>query len=183
MLCCMVVKRKLGEAAARPARVKSLRVVDFLSLADEGVRSRLAKPRRGVPAYERWETRQRFGYLQYWRGESFHAGGRRAAQSGWMHYEVWVQRKTQRLEIGLHFEGERERSYAAAALLADNMPAVVDAVGPEWELEEWTASWTRLHRSFAAPVLTPELAEEAAERVVGLMVGMEPLLMEWGLRS
>lgn len=178
------MKKKLGEMdAPRAARVKSLRVVDFLAFVDEGVRSRLAKPRRGVPAYDGWETRQRFGYVQYWRDESFRQGGRRAAQSGWMHYEVWVQRKTQRLEIGLHFEGERERSYAAAALLADNMPAVVEAIGPEWELEEWTASWTRLHRSFAAPALTAELADEAAERAVGLMVGMEPLVVRWGIRD
>jgi hypothetical protein len=37
--------------------------------------------------------------------------------------------------------------------------------------------------SFAAPALTAELADEAAERVVGLMVGMEPLLVGWGIRD
>jgi hypothetical protein len=137
MLCCMVVKRKLGETAAAPTgRVKSLRIVDFLSLVDEGVRSRLTKPRRGVPACSGWETRQRFGYVQYWRGAT---GGR-------LHYEVWVQRKTQRLEVGLHFEGDREWSYSCAGVLAEHAPEIAAAIGVEWELEEWTASWTRLHR-------------------------------------
>lgn len=167
----MVVKRKLGETAAAPARVKSLRIVDFLSLVDDGVRSRLAKPRRGVPAYASWETRQRFGYVQYWRGAHR------------CHYEVWVQRKTQRLEIGLHFEGEREWSYSCAAALAEHAVEIAAAIGMEWELEEWTASWTRLHRAFPAPALTAELAGEAAERVVGLMLGMEPLLEGLGIRD
>lgn len=170
----MVVKRKLGDAATTPAprsRAGSLRIVDFLALVDAGVRSRLTNARRGVPAYNGWETRQRFGYVQYWRGEHR------------LHYEAWVQRKTQRLEIGLHFEGDREWSYACAGVLAEHAVEVAAAVGPEWELEEWTPSWTRLHRAFAAPLLTPELAEQAAERVVGLMRGMEPLLVGWGLRS
>lgn len=171
----MVVKRKLGEVAggapARGRRGGSLRIVDFLALVDEGVRSRLSRARKGVPPYAGWQTRQRFGYVQYWRGQHR------------LHYEVWVQRKTQRLEIGLHFEGDREWSYACAGVLAEHAPEVAAAVGLEWELEEWTASWTRLHRAFAAPALTPELADEAAERVVGLMCGMEPLLQGLGVRG
>jgi hypothetical protein len=174
----MPVKRKLGEAAApRPTRVKSLTIRDFLALVDDGVRDALGRD------YASFESRQRFGYVQYWRGDPFQGGGRRAAQSGWMHYEIWVQRKTQRLEIGLHFEGDRERSYAAAALLADHMPAVIDAIGPDYELEEWTPSWTRLHRSFAAPSLTPDLAAEAAEHAAALIEGMEPIITKLELRA
>ena len=101
-----------------------------------------------------------------------------------MHYEIWVQRKTERLEIGLHFEAaDRERNYDAAAMLAEHAPEILDAVGPEYELEEWTAQWTRLHRSFAAPALTPELAATAAERAVALISGMEPIIEGLGLRE
>lgn len=165
----MAVKRKLGEStSAATTRPKSLRVVDFLALVDEGVREGLGKQ------YAAFESRQRFGYVQYWPGPG--------PREHWMHYEIWVQRKTQRLEIGLHFEGDRERSYAAAGLLAERAADVAAAVGPEYELEEWTASWTRLHRSFAAPVLSVELATEAADRVCDLIRGMEPLLKEVGLR-
>jgi hypothetical protein len=174
----MPVKRKLGETAApRPPRAKSLTIRDFLALVDDGIRDRLGRD------YSSFETRQRFAYVQYWSGEPFQDGGRRAGQSGWMHYEIWVQRKTQRLEIGLHFEGDRERSYAAAALLADNISAVIDAIGPGYELEEWTPSWTRLHRSFSAPSLTPDLAAEAADHAAQLIEGMEPLIASLGLRA
>jgi hypothetical protein len=174
----MPVKRKLGDAntprTARPT--KSLTIRDFLALVDDGVREGLGKE------YATFESRQRFGYIQYWRGEQFQGGSRRAGQSGWMHYEIWVQRKTQRLEIGLHFEGDRDRSYAAAALLAERALDVAAAVGPEYELEEWTPSWTRLHRSFSAPSLTPDLAAEAAANACDLIKGMEPLLKKVGLR-
>jgi hypothetical protein len=56
-------------------------------------------------------------------------------------------------------------------------------VGSGYELEEWTKSWTRLHRSSDAPALTPELADAAAESVCALMRGMEPIIDQMGLRG
>ena len=79
---------------AKPRRgtVPSLRIREFLSLVHEGMVTRLGA-KLGDLAW-----RQRFGYLQYYRGDPA------------IHYEIWVQRKTERLEIGLHFEGpDRER--------------------------------------------------------------------------
>lgn len=152
---------------AKPARtsaVPSLRVRDFLALVHEGIVARMG------PSLDGLGWRQRFGYLQYYRGTPA------------VHYEVWVQRKTQRLEIGLHFEGDRDANYAAAAALAERAPDVQARIGAEYELEEWTQKWTRLHRSFDAPALTPELADDAAGRAVALIAGMEPLLDEMGLR-
>jgi hypothetical protein len=148
----------------RPATASSLRVRDFLDLVHQGVTGRLG------PACDGLDWRQRFSFLQYFRGTPD------------VHYEVWVQRKTARLEIGLHFEGERDANYAAIAALASRAGEVQAAIGPEYELEEWTKSWTRLHRSFAAPALTPELADDAAGRAVALMRAMDPVLDELGLR-
>lgn len=148
-------------AAAGP----SLRIRDFLALVHEGVASRLGRDLDGMT------MRRRFGYVQYYRGEPS------------LHYEVWVQRKTGRLEIGLHFEGaDRDRNYAAAAMLAERSPDVIAAIGPEYDLEEWTNTWTRLYRSFSAPALTPEIASDAAGRAVALMRGMEPIIDDLGLR-
>jgi hypothetical protein len=146
-------------AKRRPqADVPSLRIRDFLALVHRGVSARLGSE------FDGFGWRQRFGYLQYYRG------------SPAVHYEVWVQRKTARLEIGLHFEGQRDANYAAAEALALRAPDVEARIGPGYELEEWTRQWTRLHRSFAAPSLTSELADDAAERAVALIRGMEPIL-------
>jgi hypothetical protein len=143
----------------------SLRVRDFLALVHEGVVGRLG------PALDGMQWRQRFSFVQYYRG------------SPDMHYEVWAQKKTARLEIGLHFEGERDRNYAAAEALAVRAPDIQTQVGTGYELEEWTKSWTRLHHSSDAPSLTPELADDAAERVCALIRGMEPIIDQMGLRA
>ena len=152
---------KRRTATAEP----SLRVSDFLALVHEAVLTQLDAEVEGL------NTRQRFSYVQYWRGAS-----------PAIHYEVWAQRKTGRVEVGLHFEGERDANYAAAALLAERADDVFGRIGPEYELEEWTPQWTRLHRALMAPALTPAIASEAAEHVVTLMRGMEPLLEELELR-
>lgn len=155
MVTAMSTRRRAAPSAP------SLRIRDFLALVDDGVRERLGR------GYAALSMRQRFGYVQYDDGDPS------------IHYEVWAQRKTGRVEVGLHFEGaDRERNYAIAAMLAERAADVVAAVGPEYELEEWTAQWTRLHHSVAAPALTPELADEVAGRVVELMRGMRPLLEE-----
>lgn len=138
---------------------------DFLALVHEGVRARLGDDLDGM------QWRQRFSFVQYYR------------DSPAVHYEVWAQKKTARLEIGLHFEGDRERNYEAAEALAVRAPDVQRQVGPEYELEEWTKVWTRLHRSFDAPSLTPVLAEQAAEHACALMRGMEPIIDQMGLRQ
>jgi hypothetical protein len=155
-----------GRPAPRraPAKAQSLRVREFLALVHAGVAAQLGAGLDG------FETRQRFSYVQYYRG------------SPDVHYEVWAQKRTGRVEVGLHFEGEREANYAAAELLALRAPDVQAAVGAEYELEEWTQTWTRLHHSFDAPALTAEVAEHAAERVVGLMRGMEPIIDQMELR-
>lgn len=150
----------------RRSTAPSLRIREFLALVHEGMTLHLG-PKLGGLAW-----RQRFGYLQYFRGDPG------------VHYEIWVQRKTERLEIGLHFESaDRDRNYHAAELLAGRAPEIVAAAGPEYELEEWTAQWTRLHRAFAAPALTPELAGEAADRAAALIAAMEPIIKDLRLRD
>ena len=142
-----------------------MKIRDFLALVHDGVARELGAKLDG------FEWRQRFGYVQYYRGKPD------------VHYEVWVQRKTQRLEIGLHFEGpDGVRNYECAEALAIRAPDVQKAVGAEYELEEWTKVWTRLHRSFDAPTLNDALAGEAAGRVVALMRGMEPIIDQMELR-
>ena len=147
-----MAKRRV--ASATP----SLRIHDFLALVHEAVTARLG------PSLDGFAWRRRFSFLQYYR------------HTPAVHYEIWVQRKTARLEIGLHFEGERDANYAAAEALALRAPDVQARIGPEYELEEWTSQWTRLHRAFPAPSLTPELAAQAADRAVALIRGMEPIL-------
>ncbi len=103
-----------------------------------------------------------------------------------VHYEVSVQRKTRSLEIGLHFEGDREESQRWAQALAPRALEIQAQLGPNVELETWTRNWIRLHET--RPVggeewrpkrdLTEELTEEVVERLARFIEVMEPILAE-----
>jgi hypothetical protein len=93
-----------------------------------------------------------------------------------IHYEVWVQKRARKIEIGLHFEAPRDESYAWAEAFAPLALEVQARLGPGVELEEWTSSWTRLHetRSFEGD-LTEELAVDVAERLARFIEVLEPM--------
>lgn len=96
-----------------------------------------------------------------------------------VHYEVWVQKGKRRIELGLHFECERDESYRWAEALASRAGEIQSQLGPEAELEEWTASWTRLHevRTFEKD-LSEELAREIAARLGRYVEVLEPIRSE-----
>ncbi|MFQ5878873.1 MAG: hypothetical protein ACE5IZ_01690 [Dehalococcoidia bacterium] len=93
-----------------------------------------------------------------------------------IHYEVWPQRKTGRLEVGLHFEGEREESYNWAEALAARALELQAALGPAMELEAWTPSWARLHQTLLFIELDQELAEAVAQRLADMIRLLQPIL-------
>ena len=136
------------------------RVRDFMSLVLERATELLPPELRGFTA------RLRFVWLQlhYWTPK--------------VHFEVWLTRKTERIEIGLHFEGEREFSYRWAEVMATRMPEVMARLGPQVELEEWTSSWTRIHQTLPYDPLSEPLAEEVARRLAEMMTVLEPIAEE-----
>ena len=87
-----------------------------------------------------------------------------------IHYEVWLVRKTGRIEIGLHFEDEREVNHAWASRLAERVFELRDALGPEADLEEWSPSWTRLHVTLPIDSLDERLCADVAGRLAALII-------------
>jgi hypothetical protein len=86
-----------------------------------------------------------------------------------VHYEVWLVRKTARIEIGLHFEANRDRTHAWAEPLAERSLELRHQLGPEAELEEWTPSWMRLHETLALEPLDTPLQDEVIRRMTALI--------------
>ncbi|HVP04628.1 MAG TPA: hypothetical protein VMT90_03020 [Dehalococcoidia bacterium] len=136
-----------------------MRVRDFMDLLQERSLAMLPHGLR-----EECTARVRFIWFQV----HFH--------SPKVHYEVCLTRKTERIEIGLHFEGPRDFSYRWAERLAEHMLTVAAELGPEWELEEWTASWARLHLTLPYDPLSAALAEAVAERVAALITVCQPII-------
>ena len=95
-----------------------------------------------------------------------------------LHYEVWIQRKTGRIEVGLHFEGEPEANRRWAEALGHRVLELKALLGPDVELEEWTRSWTRLHQTLPLRKLDDDLAEEVAALLARFIEVMEPILAE-----
>ena len=96
-----------------------------------------------------------------------------------VHYEIWVQRKARRIELGLHFEAEQDENQRWAQTLAGHALEIQAQLGPSVELEEWTRSWTRLHETLSLEGdLTEDLADELAERLARFITVLEPIVAE-----
>lgn len=139
-----------------PSRRLSIR--DFLHQVEDATLPQLD------PALGRPNAKRVFSSLQ------IHFGEPR------LHYEVWPVRKTGRIEIGLHIEGPAEWSRAVAAGLAAAADDLRAALGCAYELEDWTASWCRLHTTLPLGKLDPPAAQAVAQRTAALIGGAEPIL-------
>lgn len=136
-----------------------MRVAEFLSLVNERAMSQLS--------------------------DGLREGANSRISSSWLwvhyhnpkvHFEVWLARKTGRIEVGLHFEGPREFSYRWAELMAPHMPEIQARLGPQVELEEWTASWTRVHQTLPYDPLSEPLAEEVARLLADTITVLQPIV-------
>ncbi|MCH8160534.1 MAG: hypothetical protein IIB88_01435 [Chloroflexi bacterium] len=138
-----------------------MRIRDFLTLVYDSVPERLPQPLRE----HQW--RVRWSMLQVYFGRPN------------VHYELWVQKKARRIEIGLHFECEREESYRWAEVLAPRAIEIQAQLGQNVELEEWTKSWTRLHETLHLDAdLSEALAADVAQRLARYIEVLEPILQE-----
>jgi hypothetical protein len=92
------------------------------------------------------------------------------------HYELWLRHRDGLVELGLHFEGEREDSRARIAHVAECMPLLLEGLGPEVEVEEWTERWTRVHETLPLRALTEDYARELGARLARYVDVLEPLV-------
>ncbi|MBI2165618.1 MAG: hypothetical protein HYU29_04370 [Chloroflexi bacterium] len=93
-----------------------------------------------------------------------------------IHYEVWVQRRTGRVEVGLHFEGEPEANARNLMKLAQHFSEIRSALGPSAEAEQWTKSWTRIHETLSLEPLTEGYLKTVAERLALYLRVLQPIL-------
>jgi len=137
----------------------AMRVAEFMPLVDERALAVLPDElRRGLT------SRVRSVWLQL----HYHTPK--------VHYEVWLTRKTNRIEIGLHFEGTRAISYLWADLMSAHAPEILGQLGPSVEFEEWTPSWTRIHQSIPYDPLSDSLADEVAQRLAEMITVLQPIV-------
>ncbi len=157
---CTAEAVRLRYTGAMPTRDGRMKAREFLFYCEDQAMARLPA---GFPQPER---RVMWTILQLHYGEPN------------VHFELQPQVSRGIVELGLHFEGPVEANEAAALVLAERIADVLPALGEGWELEEWTASWRRLHRTFPFERLDGALAREVAEAFARLLVTIEPLMDE-----
>ena len=96
------------------------------------------------------------------------------------HYEVWLRSSAGLLELGLHFEGPVEENRRRIDCLIESMPEIVGGLGPQVDLEEWTATWSRLHEVQPLPTFDEASALELGQRVAAYVTILEPIVRPLG---
>jgi len=99
-----------------------------------------------------------------------------------VHFEVWVQSKTSRVEVGLHLEADQATNDRLMAYFAGRFIEVQAALGPRLELDEWTRAWGRLHEMLPFTILDEALVERVAARLARMITVLQPMLVEAPLR-
>lgn len=93
-----------------------------------------------------------------------------------IHYEVWIQKRLGKIEIGLHFEADPETNSRYLEALSRRFIEIQSQLGPQVEPEQWTESWTRIHQSLTLELLDDAKAEEVASRLASMMSVLQPMI-------
>lgn len=92
-----------------------------------------------------------------------------------VHYEVWLQSRLRRVEIGLHFEGPASANLLGLGRVSERADEIVERLGPGVEGELWDKGWTRVHEGVPLEERTPEYAQRLAMRVAAFVETLEPI--------
>ncbi len=91
------------------------------------------------------------------------------------HFELWHHRAAGRLEVGLHFEGDRTVNDRAREFFRAHMVQVKGTL-PWAELEPWERGWSRLYEMHPAAELTDQLLDHASQLLAAYIGTLQPLL-------
>jgi hypothetical protein len=109
---------------------------------------------------------QRFSFVQ----ASFGVRG--------IHYEAWLQRGRSQVEVGLHMEADAALNGWLLCRFGEIWPEVAHALGPGFELEQWTSSWGRIHSLFPYSAVDDDLVNLTGEQLARCIVTLEPLVAD-----
>lgn len=141
-----------------------MRVNEFLRLVAETTRAQLP------PLLRHFRGNSRFTLIQLFYDKRT------------LHYEVRVRGPERLLEIGLHFESDRETNSRLLDYFCDptRLFEIKAELGEQVDIEQWTASWTRVHQLMPYEHLDDATARATAERLAQMIVTLQPMLERAG---
>ena len=96
-----------------------------------------------------------------------------------LHYEVWVRGQEKLIEVGLHFEADKETNDALREYFDSRASEIHAQLGPRVEVEQWTNSWSRVHEVVPYQMLNTELVEVIAKKLAKMITILQPMLEEY----
>ena len=84
--------------------------------------------------------------------------------------------KEKLVEVGLHFEADKETNDALLAWFDSHAIEIHAKLGPRVEIEQWTSSWSRVHEVVPYDSLDVTLVELLAKKLAQMITVLEPLL-------
>lgn len=96
-----------------------------------------------------------------------------------IHYEVWVRGQEHLVEVGLHFEADKETNDALREHFDARAFEIRAMLGPRVEVEQWTNSWSRVHEVVPYTKLNAELVEIVAKKLAKMITVLQPMLEEF----
>lgn len=109
---------------------------------------------------------QRFSFVQ----ASFGVRG--------IHYEAWLQRSRAQVEVGLHLEADAALNGWLLCRLGEIWPELGHALGQGFELEQWTASWGRVHLLWPYTAIDEALVADTGEQLARCILTLEPVVAD-----
>lgn len=100
-----------------------------------------------------------------------------------VHYEVWCDTERGILGIGLHFEDGPASTLAYLAYFDRLIVEIKHRLGPEVELERWTASWAHIYEHRTLEPLSRQLAGRTANRLATMIEVLQPLVEAAGVSA
>ena len=93
-----------------------------------------------------------------------------------VHYEVWLRRRQNQVELGLHFEGDRDSNQRSLELLSRRAEDIRVSLGPGVEVAPWDKGWARVHETLPWEPLGDDFLVEVSLKLSSMIRTLEPLL-------
>ncbi len=123
--------------------------------------------RLALPApYQGFETRYMGGLVKLFYGDNMR-----------VHYELAL-RSTGFVEIGLHFEDNKETNDRLLRHFGNCALDVISQLGPQVEIEQWTKTWGRVHQTLLLTPPNEHLLAEVIARMTAMITVLQPMLEE-----
>ncbi|MSP11344.1 MAG: hypothetical protein EXR62_00160 [Chloroflexi bacterium] len=95
-----------------------------------------------------------------------------------LHFEIWPVYKIERLEIGLHFEGNHATNEWLYRELASQIFDIKFELGHLVEVERWDRGWSRVHETLPLQSFDKAYQQEVTQRLVRYIVVLWPMVQQ-----